>query len=79
MCIRDRTKVAPVSKQAQQAALLQSKVEAALQFLDKLGEEGRAQLVQELRAKEHYARMIEELQKLKKSLDEILIAAANDT
>ena len=74
-----RTKVAPVSKQAQQAALLQSKVEAALQFLDKLGEEGRAQLVQELRAKEHYARMIEELQKLKKSLDEILIAAATDT
>lgn len=67
-----RVKSAPVSKQEQQAMQLQSKVEAALQFLDKLGEEGRAQLAQELRSKEAYALAIREIQQLRKSLEEIL-------
>lgn len=70
-----RATAAPVSKQAQHAALLQGKVEATLQFLDKLGEEGRAHLAQELRAKEGYVSTVQEIQKLKRALEEILKTA----
>jgi len=67
-----RAKATPTSKQAQQAAVLQSKVGATLQFLDRLGEEGRAQLAQELRAKEGYTEAIEEIQMLYQMLLEVL-------
>ena len=73
-----RAKTGPSSKQAQQAAVLQSKVEATLQLLDKLGEEWRAQLAQELRAKETYAGTIEEMKRLRTSLEEILSASDID-
>jgi len=67
-----RATAGPISKQAQQAELLQSKVEATLQFLERLGTEGRAHLAQELHAKEGYAGTIEEMFDLKNMLEEIL-------
>lgn len=69
-----RVTAAPVSKQAQHAALLQSKVEVTLQFLERLDEEGRAHLARELRSKEGYVETINEMEKLRKSLEEILKA-----
>ena len=73
-----RVTAAPVSKQAQQAALLQSKVEVTLQFLERLDEEGRAHLARELRSKEGYVETINEMEKLRKSLEEILKAVNVD-
>lgn len=69
-----RVTTAPVSKQEQQAALLQSKVETTLQFLDRLGKKGQAQLAQELRAKETYAEVIREVRQLQERLKELLSA-----
>lgn len=68
-----RVTAAPVSKEERQVAVLQSKVEAASQFLEGLGEKGRARLAQELRGKEAYAGTIEGVQKLKQSLEDILL------
>lgn len=73
-----RVTAAPVSKQAQQAALLQSKVEVTLQFLERLDEEGRAHLARELRSKEGYVETINEMENLRKSLEEILKAVNVD-
>jgi ParB/RepB/Spo0J family partition protein len=77
---RPAADVAPLPKQELHAAQLRSKVEATLRFLETLGEEGRAGLAQELHAKEAYVRMIEEIQKLKAALAEILSEVVmNDT
>ena len=67
-----RAKAVPVSKQAQQVTILQSKVEATLRFLDGLGEEGRAQLTEELQAKESYAGTLERIRILFQMLEEVL-------
>ncbi len=73
-----RVTAAPVSKQAQQAALLQSKVEVTLQFLDRLGKKGQAQLAQELRTKETYAETISGVRQLQERLRELLSALEGD-
>lgn len=73
-----RAKAVPVSKQAQQAALLQSKVEVTLQFLDRLGKKGQAQLAQELRTKETYAETISGVRQLQERLRELLSALEGD-
>ncbi len=69
-----RITAAPVSKEERQVAVLQSKVEAILQFLDGLGEEGRAQMARELSGKEGYAGTIEEVRTLSQMLREVLDA-----
>lgn len=74
----ERVKAMPVTKQTQQAVTLQGKVEATLQFLDRLGEEGRAQLAQELRTKETYAKTIREVQQLQERLRGLISALEED-
>ena len=69
-----RSTIAPVSKEERQVAVLQSKVEAILQFLDGLGEEGRAQMARKLSAKERYAGTIGEVRTLSQMLREVLDA-----
>jgi len=73
-----RATTAPVSKQAQQAAFFQNKVETTLQFLDRLGKKGQAQLAQELRTKETYAETIREVRQLQEHLKELLSALEKD-
>ncbi len=73
-----RATAVPISKAARQAAELESKVAAALRFLDGLGEAGRTQLAQELRAKEDYAGTLAEMRQLRGALEEILGAADID-
>ncbi len=73
-----RAKTVPMSKQAQQAVLLQSKIETTLQFLDRLGKKGQAQLAQELRTKETYAETIREVRQLQDRLKELLLALEED-
>jgi len=73
-----RTTVAPVSKVERQVAVLQSKVETTLQFLDQLGKKGQAQLAQELRTKETYAETIREVRQLQERLKELLSALEKD-
>ena len=67
-----RVTAAPVSKEERQVAVLQSKVEATLQFLDGLGEEGRELLADELHSKETYSSMIKELRRLHKTLNDLV-------
>jgi hypothetical protein len=67
-----RATAAPTSKQERQVALLQGKVKSALQFLDGLGEEGRAQLARELQVNEGYAGTIEEIRTLRQILKGVL-------
>lgn len=67
-----RTTTAPVSKEERRVAVLQSKVEATLEFLERLGKEERAQLVHELHTRENNAKVLEGIQKLRKDLETLL-------
>ncbi len=67
-----RATAAPVSREERQMAVLQGKVEAMLRFLDGLGEEGRAQMAQELHSKEGYEETMEELRRLQQVIGSVL-------
>lgn len=68
-----RATAVPVSKEERQVAVLQSKVEAMLEFLESLGDEGRAQLVEELHTKGVYEGAVEEIRTLSQILQVMLI------
>jgi ParB/RepB/Spo0J family partition protein len=61
-----------ISRQEQQVAQLQGKVEATLQFLDRLGEAGIAELAQELDSKDAYDETVNELRLLQEKLHFLL-------
>jgi len=61
-----RGTTAPVSKEERQAALLQSKVEATLRFLDGLSEEELARLASELVSNVRYKNHLDDIQRLEK-------------
>lgn len=67
-----KPEVAILSRQERQVAKLQNKIGATLGFLEQLGEDGRAQLAEELRAKEGYEETLDELQRLQVAIGEIL-------
>lgn len=67
-----RAQAAPASKQAQQAALLQSKVEALLQFLDKIDDKDLDALAEELLSQGDRADSIKRIQQLQYRLETLL-------
>jgi hypothetical protein len=77
----ERRKMAPggegvrVSKQELRASQLRSKVETTLRFLEGLGEVGRAELAQELHAKETYAETVREISTLSHMLKDVMDAS----
>lgn len=71
---RAEAKSVQTSEQVQQAAQLLHKVAAVNLYLDRLGEDGRLRLAQELRNKKSYAGTFEEMRRLRGALAEILDA-----
>jgi len=67
-----RATAAPASKEERQVAVLQSKVEGLLRFLDDLGDERRIQLAKELRNNEVYLGTMEEIKMLYQMLEDVL-------
>ena len=74
----ERGKAPAGTKQKQQAGTLQGQGEGKIQVPDPLGEEGRAQLAQELRTKGTYAKTIREVQQLQERLRGLISALEED-
>ena len=61
-----------IPKQERQAAQLQAKVASTLGFLERLGEDGRAELAEELHGREVYEETLAELRRLQVAIEEML-------